>query len=46
MEVTVTNRDACALMHEMQFDFVHVDPFGSPALHLEPAFRNCHASGI
>lgn len=42
----ILKRDAAALMNERKFDFIDLDPFGSPAPFLEPAFRSIRNKGI
>ncbi|MAF89033.1 MAG: tRNA (guanine(10)-N(2))-dimethyltransferase [archaeon] len=42
----ILQRDAAALMNERKFDFIDLDPFGSPSQFLEPAFRSIRNKGI
>jgi tRNA (guanine26-N2/guanine27-N2)-dimethyltransferase len=46
--IKVTQEDAskCLLLSDIRFDVIDVDPFGSPARFLYPAFQNLNRNGI
>ncbi|XP_014668168.1 PREDICTED: TRMT1-like protein [Priapulus caudatus] len=45
-EVEVVHSDINVLLHQRGFDFVHLDPYGSPVYYLDAAFRNIRNDGV
>lgn len=45
-EVQVTCQDANVILHQRQFHFIHLDPFGCVASFLDAAFRNVFNGGV
>jgi tRNA (guanine26-N2/guanine27-N2)-dimethyltransferase len=43
---TSSNRNMHSLFSEQNFDYVDLDPFGSPALYIQSAIRGCKKHGI
>jgi len=46
LSVTLVNEDACFLMRHETFDFIDIDPFGSPARFLDSAAASIKQRGI
>jgi tRNA (guanine26-N2/guanine27-N2)-dimethyltransferase len=46
LEVEITRRNVNALLHERKFDYVDIDPYGSPAPYLPAAVAGVRAGGI
>lgn len=44
--VTVSNRDMNCLFAENLYDYVDLDPFGSPSLFIQSAIRGCRKDGV
>ncbi|CAN9500295.1 unnamed protein product [Ophioblennius macclurei] len=44
--VEVAKMDANVIMHLRAFDYIHLDPFGSPVNFLDSAFRNIRNLGV
>lgn len=45
-EVQVTCQDANVILHQRQFHFIHLDPFGCVTSFLDAAFRNVFNTGV
>jgi len=45
-DITVHNRDANTLMREMKFDFIDIDPFGTPVPFIDSALAGLKDRGI
>ncbi len=45
-KITSTNRDLNSLLHEKKFDYIDVDPFGSPVLFIDAAMESIRHQGI
>jgi len=43
---TALNLNLCALISEKKFDYIDVDPFGSPAYYIDSAVRSIRNNGI
>ncbi|MCL2033072.1 MAG: tRNA (guanine(26)-N(2))-dimethyltransferase [Methanomassiliicoccaceae archaeon] len=43
---TASNRDLHVLFSESSFDYVDIDPFGSPVHFIQPAIKGCRKKGI
>jgi tRNA (guanine26-N2/guanine27-N2)-dimethyltransferase len=44
--VTVTNEDVVSVLSREKFDYVDIDPYGSPARFVEPAMRAANHRGL
>jgi tRNA (guanine26-N2/guanine27-N2)-dimethyltransferase len=45
-KITSTNRDLNSLLHEKNFDYIDVDPFGSPVSFIDAAMESIQHQGI
>ncbi|MEM2944443.1 MAG: tRNA (guanine(10)-N(2))-dimethyltransferase [Methanomassiliicoccales archaeon] len=41
-----SNSDVRTLLFEKGFDYIDLDPFGSPVFYIDAAIQNCHREGI
>ncbi len=46
LDVEITNRDVNSILSERKYDYVDIDPFGSPVYFIDSAIRSSNIAGI